>query len=201
MSLALLVVAPVMLLIALAIRLDSPGSALFRCERLGMRARRLWMIKFRKMHDGAHGLGLTTDDDARFTRVGGLLARFKLDELPQLWHVLKGEMSLIGPRPESPEFAERFPLEYQRITQVKPGLVGLSQLAFASESRILDDDDPVAHYVGALLPQKVRLDEMYVREWSIWMDLRILPWSVPAVLLRAQVAVHRETGRLSLRRR
>jgi lipopolysaccharide/colanic/teichoic acid biosynthesis glycosyltransferase len=200
-GLALLALLPVVLAAVILVRLDSPGPAFFRCQRAGFRGRMLRMLKFRKMHDGASGRALTTDDDDRFTRIGIWLARTKLDELPQLWHVLKGEMSLVGPRPEDLEFVQRHSDEYDRILGVRPGITGLSQLAFAEESAILDDVDPLGHYVERLLPQKVGLDRMYASKRSLLLDLRILFWTVAAVLLRRQVAVHRDSGKMNLRRR
>jgi lipopolysaccharide/colanic/teichoic acid biosynthesis glycosyltransferase len=200
-GLLLLLLLPVILLAALLIVLDSPGGPFFRCERAGHRGRGLRMLKFRKMHRDAHGRALTTDDDERFTRVGAWLAKFKVDELPQLWHVLRGEMSLVGPRPEDPSFVQCHGSEYDHILAVRPGITGLSQLAFAEESRILDDDDPLGHYVDRLLPQKVRLDRLYASERTLLLDLRILFWTVAAVILRRPVAVHRGSGRMNLRRR
>jgi lipopolysaccharide/colanic/teichoic acid biosynthesis glycosyltransferase len=159
------------------------------------------MLKFRKMHHNASGAPLTMSGDARFTRIGRLLARTKIDELPQLWHVLRGEMSLIGPRPEDPGFVAERPDDYDEILQVRPGITGLSQIAFAEESEILCKVDPLEHYRSAIFPQKIRLDRMYAACPSVRMDLKILFWTAAAVLLRRQVAVHRETGRMNLRRR
>ena len=144
----LLILLPLLVLLALLVKLESPGPVLFRAERVGYRGQRLRMLKFRKMHHGATGPNLTVDDDGRFTRVGAFLARTKLDELPQLWHVLIGEMSLVGPRPETADFVERTSSFYERILAVRPGITGLSQLAFAQESRILDDENPISHYTG-----------------------------------------------------
>src|SRR4051794_31242228 len=166
-GLALLLLTPLFLLIALLIAVDSPGPVFFRAERIGYRGRRLRMLKFRKMHPDATGGPLTVANDARLTRVGAWLVRAKLDELPQLWHVLRGEMSLVGPRPESPAYVARFPAEYEQITRVRPGMTGLTQLAFAREGRILDPRDPGGHYVRALLPQKVLLDGLYAARPSV----------------------------------
>jgi lipopolysaccharide/colanic/teichoic acid biosynthesis glycosyltransferase len=110
-------------------------------------------------------------------------------------------MSLVGPRPEDPSFVGLRQTDYEQILQVKPGITGLSQLAFVRESEILDSRDPVADYVARLLPQKVRIDRLYVTGRSILMDLRILGWTAITVLFKREVAVHRSTGRLSLRRR
>ncbi|MGH2921675.1 MAG: sugar transferase, partial [Gaiellaceae bacterium] len=153
------------------------------------------------MHDDASGPALTTKGDARFTRLGHFLAKSKLDEVPQLWNVLKGQMSLVGPRPEDPGFVEGWSDEYRSILEVRPGITGLSQLAFAKESEILDPEDSIADYVDRILPQKIRMDQLYARRRSLLMDFRIVLWTVAAVLLRRPVAVHRETGRLNVRRR
>ena len=193
--------APALLLLAVLVRLDSPGPVFYRCRRVGYGGEIFEMLKFRKMHHRAEGAHLTAHADARFTRAGKWLARLKADELPQLWNVVRGDMSLVGPRPESPVFAYRFPQEFDQITRVRPGIVGLSQLAFAEESRILDPDDPTSHYLGRILPQKIALDRMYAERWHFGVDLRVVVWTAAAVLLRRPVAVHRETGKMRLRRR
>jgi lipopolysaccharide/colanic/teichoic acid biosynthesis glycosyltransferase len=187
--------------IVLLIRLDSPGPGFYRCRRIGFRGREFMMLKFRKMHDDAAGPALTTKSDERFTRLGHFLAKSKLDEVPQLWNVLKGQMSLVGPRPEDPSFVEELADEYEAILEVRPGITGLSQLAFARESEILDPEDSVGHYISRILPQKVLMDQLYARRRSLLMDARILFWTVAAVLLRRSVAVHRATGRMNVRRR
>lgn len=197
----LLVLLPFIVLSAIAVRLDSPGPAFVRVDRIGWRGGRLRMLKFRKMHDDATGPALTKENDERFTRLGPLLAKLKLDEIPQLWHVLTGDMGLVGPRPESAEFVELHRGEYQAILSVRPGITGLAQIAFAEESRILDDENPVNHYVGHILPQKVALDIMYAQERSVWLNVRVLLWTAAAVVMRRQVAVHRESGKMNLRKR
>ena len=192
---------PVGLLVALAIKLDSPGPVFFRCPRVGSGGRPFGMLKFRKMYDGARGPGLTATEDDRFTRVGRVLARSKLDELPQLWNVLRGQMSLVGPRPEDPSFVATRPEDFALVLSVRPGITGLSQLAFANESAILDPDDRVTDYLDRILPQKMGLDALYACRRSLAMDIRILSWTVVAVILRRDVAVHRGSGRTTLRRR
>jgi lipopolysaccharide/colanic/teichoic acid biosynthesis glycosyltransferase len=192
---------PLLLLIAVLIVLDSPGPVFYRAERVGIRGRPLRMLKFRKMHADARGVALTVADDDRLTRLGNWLARTKLDELPQLWHVLRGEMSLVGPRPESPTFVARFPADYDLILQVRPGITGYTQLAFARELSILDPHDPQGHYLHALLPQKVGLDRIYAGRVSTRRDMRILLATFALLFLRQPVAVHRTTAALTLRRR
>ncbi len=197
----LVLLLPVIVLLAVVIKLDSPGPLFFRCRRVGFRGRDLEMLKFRKMLISAPGPALTVPEDARFTRVGRFLASTKLDELPQLWNVLKGEMSLVGPRPEDPQFISLYPEEYERILTVKPGVTGLCQLAFAREGELLSPGDRIGMYIQNLLPQKVQIDTLYASGRTLAMDLRILVWTGVAVLLRRDVAVHRESGRLSVRRR
>ncbi|MGH3136695.1 MAG: sugar transferase [Gaiellaceae bacterium] len=197
----LVLLAPIIVIVCAAIKAESRGGVLYRCRRIGLGGREFLMLKFRKMHDGASGPPLTLSSDARLTRVGRFLTRSKLDEIPQLWNVLRGQMSLVGPRPEDASFVELLEGEYRMILTVKPGITGLSQLAFARESEILDREDRIADYVTRLLPQKARLDAMYALNPSFRMDLRILAWTAVAVVLRRDVAVHRKNGRLSARHR
>ena len=192
---------PLIVVLAVAIKLESRGPILFRGHRVGRGGRDFRILKFRKMYDGAQGPPLTAADDARFTRIGRFLARTKLDELPQLWNVLRGDMSLVGPRPEDPSFVRPRRREFEAILRARPGITGLSQLAFARESEILGDDDRSGDYVRRILPQKLHLDRIYVERQSFGLDLRILWWTAAAVVLRRDVAVHRESGRLSIRRR
>ena len=200
-ALGLIVLSPLLLLIALLVVCDSPGPIFYRAERVGFRGRPLRMLKFRKMRVEARGGALTVAGDERLTRLGAWLVRTKLDELPQLWHVLRGEMSLVGPRPESPCFVSRFPRDYALIVTVRPGLTGYTQLAFAREATILDARDPQGHYVDAILPQKVAVDRLYATSPSLRRDLEILAATTITLILRQPVAVHRMTGALTLRRR
>ena len=189
---------------AVVIKLESTGPVLYRCRRVGRHGREFEMLKFRKMWADAAGPPLTSVTDERFTRVGAWLARTKLDELPQLWNTLRGEMSLVGPRPEEPEFVAASAAAFAPVLAVKPGMTGFCQLAFARESAVLDRGEPerrVERYLEHILPQKLALDGIYVRRQSLILDLRILLWTVVCVFFRREVAVHRETGELSLRRR
>jgi lipopolysaccharide/colanic/teichoic acid biosynthesis glycosyltransferase len=192
---------PVMLVLALAVKLGSRGPVFYRCRRVGLGGREFAMLKFRKMRHDAVGPALTCARDERFTRCGSFLARTKLDELPQLWNVIRGEMSLVGPRPEDPSFIALYPRDYAEILRARPGITGLSQLAFAREGRLLDGPDPLRRYVERLLPQKIALDQLYVARRSTGMDLRILVWTLVTVLFGIEVSVDRGSGRLSVRRR
>jgi lipopolysaccharide/colanic/teichoic acid biosynthesis glycosyltransferase len=200
-SCMLLVFAVPIALLVLLIRIDSPGPGFYRCRRIGFRGREFGMLKFRKMHRDAAGGALTAVDDERFTRLGRFLANTKLDEVPQLWNVIKGDMSLVGPRPEDPGFVQADADAYREICTVRPGITGLSQLAFAKESEILDPEESEQHYVSQIFPQKVRMDRLYAEQRSLGMDFRIIAWTVAAVVFGRAVAVHRETGQMNVRRR
>jgi lipopolysaccharide/colanic/teichoic acid biosynthesis glycosyltransferase len=197
---ALVILAIPLAAIALVVVLDSPGPVFYRADRVGYRGRPLRMLKFRKMREDATGGALTLAEDERLTRAGRWLVHGHLDELPQLWHVVRGEMSLVGPRPESPSFVARFAEDYEVILQVRPGLTGYAQLAFARESAILDPSDPQRHYLETVMPQKVAMDRLYASHRNIVIDVKILIATV-LTLFGPPVAVHRSTGAITRRRR
>lgn len=202
LSLVLLLVAlPLLVLIAVAIKLDSPGPVFYRVRRVGYRAQPLLMLKFRKMHHDARGGPLTAPDDPRLTTVGAFLTRWRLDELPQLWNVVRGEMSLIGPRPEDPAFVALHRDDYEQILAVRPGMTGLSQIAYKEESRIVDGRRLVEDYVTRILPQKLTMDKLYASILGPRLDLAIVFWTLVTMLLRRPVSVNRRTGGMNLRRR
>jgi lipopolysaccharide/colanic/teichoic acid biosynthesis glycosyltransferase len=198
-ALLLVMMLPTFALVSLAIRLESPGGTFYRCRRVGQHGRELYLLKFRKMHADAAGPVLTVLDDRRLTRVGRFLAQWKLDELPQLWSVLRGEMSLVGPRPEDPHFVAVAPEAFREILALRPGITGLSQLAFANETSLLRDADPYTYYVERLLPQKLQLDRLYAQRRSVWLNIKILAWTARVVLFGSSVAVDRQTAMLTVR--
>jgi lipopolysaccharide/colanic/teichoic acid biosynthesis glycosyltransferase len=199
--LLLVFLAPLLACVSIAIQLDSRGPVFYASRRVGFRGCAFDMLKFRKMRVGASGPALTIAGDERFTRLGRFLAAARLDEIPQLWNVLRGQMSLVGPRPEDPEFVFAHRDDYAAILEVRPGITGLCQLAFAKEAAILDPADRLRDYVERLLPQKMSIDRLYAASRSFRMDLWILAWTATAIILRRDIAVHRTTGRLSLRKR
>lgn len=197
----LIVLMPLLLVVALAIVVDDGRPIFYRGRRVGHRGQLLHLLKFRKMTRSATGSALTVAGDRRFTRVGRFLAATKLDELPQLWNVLSGEMSLVGPRPEDPSFVTMYSSDFERVLAVKPGITGLSQLAFQREAEVLDVLDREADYAARVLPQKIGMDLLYAERRTFGMDLRILMWTFFGVALHASVAVDRRSGRLGWRRR
>lgn len=177
-SLALLLLAPVFIVAAIAIRLESPGPVFFRQERIGCHGKRFRMVKFRTMVADAARLGpnVCATRDPRVTRVGAFLRRSFIDEAPQLLNVLAGHMSLVGPRPETPEYVLLFTPEERRILSVRPGMAGPSTLAYSrDEPAILARQaDPDGYYRTQLLHQRVAADLTYVDRWTLATDLRIL---------------------------
>lgn len=176
-AIGLALLAPLLLLIGLTVRLTSRGPVFFRHERLGRGFRPFGVLKFRTMVQDAPRLGgpITFGNDPRITCVGRWLRKTKLDELPQLINVLRGEMSLVGPRPEVRRYVEAFHEDYEIILQVRPGVTDLASIRYLDEAAVLGDaSDPEAEYLHRVLPEKIRLAKQYVREQSMWLDLKIL---------------------------
>ncbi|CAN7457013.1 sugar transferase [Massilia sp. LjRoot122] len=184
-SAGLLVLAPVLLLIAFWIRLDSPGPVLYRQQRVGRCGRLFTIYKFRTMQQRTvDGPQLTVGADPRVTRAGRFLRHYKLDELPQLWNVVQGSMSLVGPRPEVPRYVDRYPPEQRRLVlSVAPGITDWAAIRYKDENAILARAaDPERAYVEAVLPVKLDYYVRYVKERSFWGDVRILAHTLLAVV-------------------
>jgi lipopolysaccharide/colanic/teichoic acid biosynthesis glycosyltransferase len=182
---ALAVALPLMLIIAVAVRLTSKGPVLFRQNRVGRNGLEFRFMKFRTMTDGVTGPGVTARGDSRVTVVGRVLRKTKLDELPQLIHVISGEMSVVGPRPELPEFMQELPAGQRSVLWLRPGITGLATLHFRNEEELLARVPPEHlrdYYITAVLPQKVRLDLEYAGKASLFMDVMILFRTVIAIV-------------------
>jgi lipopolysaccharide/colanic/teichoic acid biosynthesis glycosyltransferase len=164
---------PLLLLIAIAVKCGDRGPVFYRQQRVGLFGKRFWIWKFRTMVVNADkiGLSVTKDGDARITPIGRLLRKTKLDELPQLWNVVRGDMSLVGPRPEVPRYVERYTEEQRQILGLKPGITDLASLEFSNEEEILSAASNVEeYYVGYCVPRKIELNRIYAERASIWQD-------------------------------
>ena len=178
----LVVLSPLMLLTAFLIKIDSPGRVFFKQERVGRSFRPFLIYKFRTMVQDApqRGAAITTGGDPRITRVGRFLRTTKVDELPQLVNVLRGDMSLVGPRPEVPRYVEMFREDYLEILKLRPGITDLASLKYQNESDLLGQaDNPENEYVRRILPDKIRLSKEYVERASFVFDIRLILKTLP----------------------
>ena len=174
---ALVVLFPLLVLSALLIKLDSPGPIFFKQERIGRNFRPFWIYKFRTMAQDAPARGglVTIGEDARVTRVGRLLRKSKIDEIPQLTNILKGDMALVGPRPEVRYYVELFRRDYEEILKVRPGLTDLASLKYRDEAALLGKAaNPEDEYRTRVLPDKIRLAKDYLRRSSFLFDLSLI---------------------------
>jgi lipopolysaccharide/colanic/teichoic acid biosynthesis glycosyltransferase len=173
----LIVTSPVLLFCAVAVRLDSRGPVFYRQLRVGQFGRTFQIFKFRTMIDGTdkNGSKLTAFGDARITRVGKVLRKTKLDEIPQLLNVFRGEMSLVGPRPEVPEYTEKYTSMERMVLEVRPGITGPASLAYIDEERLLATAvDQEKFYVNTIMRRKLRVDLAYCRKVCLLGDARII---------------------------
>lgn len=181
----LLLLSPLLLAVAAWIKLDSHGPVMFRQERVGRFGRTFRIHKFRTMRVDAPALGpqITIGDDARITRSGRWLRASKVDELPQLWDVLRGAMSLVGPRPEVPRYVAMYPAELRELVlSVRPGITDPASLSFRNESELLARaEDPEREYVEVVMPMKLGLAADYVRNASLGGDIRLILATLGAI--------------------
>jgi lipopolysaccharide/colanic/teichoic acid biosynthesis glycosyltransferase len=176
-TIVMLVVAiPVMLVVAVMIAVAMPdGAILFRQERIGQYGKTFRIVKFRTMRANSDGSSVTVMGDGRVTRLGRFLRRYKLDELPEVWNVLKGDMSLVGPRPDVPGYADKLEGEERLILQLKPGLTGTATLKYRNEEELLaKQDDPIRYNDEVIWRDKVRINLQYYYNHSLMGDVRIL---------------------------
>ena len=185
-GLGLVVLSPLLGVIAAAVRLDSDGPVFYRAPRAGRAGRPFTMYKFRTMRvrQDLERDRITRHGDDRITRVGRLLRKSRLDELPQLWHVLVGDMSLVGPRPEDPHYVELYSDHQRRVLDARPGITSLASLRYHDEQALLVGPDWERTYVERVMPAKLEIDLAYVERQSLGLDLRIL--AATALLLTGQ---------------
>ena len=177
---------PILFVCAVAVKLSSPGPVLYLGKRTGRYGVPFKIFKFRSMREDAERTGGTTTgkNDTRITSVGKFLRKYKLDELPQLFNVLRGEMSFVGPRPEVAEYTEMYSVEEQEILSVRPGITDLSSLTFSDLQSHVGSENPDEAFRRYVLPQKNRLRLKYAREHTILMDFIILMKTVLLVVAK-----------------
>jgi lipopolysaccharide/colanic/teichoic acid biosynthesis glycosyltransferase len=180
----LICLSPLLLLVPTLIKLESSGPIFFRQKRMGRYFRPFYIFKFRTMvhHTGANGSLITSAGDPRITRCGRVLRKMKIDEIPQLINVLKGDMSLVGPRPEVPQYVEAFQEDYDFILKVRPGLTDLASLKYRNEEAILSRcEDPEKAYITTILPDKINLARQYIDQSSLLFDIRLILKTVTTI--------------------
>lgn len=206
-SIVLLLSAPICLVAALLIKLDSKGTVWFIQQRVGRNRRRkpaaasqysgiehrkrnlfgkpLYMYKFRTMvaQASTHGPKITAQDDNRITRVGKILRNWKLDEIPQFYNVLKGDMSIVGPRPEIYDYVQHYSVEQLQVLDVKPGITDLASIKFRNESQLLAQCDNIQdYYIQTIMPKKLQLNMIYLKRRSLFYDTFLILQTVKAIL-------------------
>jgi lipopolysaccharide/colanic/teichoic acid biosynthesis glycosyltransferase len=175
--LGLLVLSPLILFAAFLIKVDSPGPVFFKQRRVGKGFCPFVIYKFRTMVQDAAQIGssITVGADPRITRIGTFLRKTKIDELPQLINVLKGEMSFVGPRPEVPRYVEMYREDYEEVLRVRPGITDMASLIYRDEATILGrSENPEEKYVRQILPEKIKLAKEYTRQSSLFFDLVLI---------------------------
>jgi lipopolysaccharide/colanic/teichoic acid biosynthesis glycosyltransferase len=175
-AIGLAVVSPVMAIVAILVKLDSAGPVFHVAERVGEGGRIFRLYKFRTMTVGSDrsGPAITTSDDARITRVGRILRRTKLDELPQLLNVLNGDMSLVGPRPESPHYVRLYTAAQREVLKVRPGITGAASLVYRNEAAMLSGADWEQQYVNEIMPHKIAIELDYLARRTLVRDLELM---------------------------
>ena len=188
----LLVCAPVLVVCAIAVWLDDGAPIFFGQVRVGKEGRPFRLVKFRSMRQAKSGARITVSGDTRITRVGAFLRRYKLDEAPQLWNVLKGDMSLVGPRPEVPSFVNLTSPEWRTVLAVKPGITDLATLVYRNEETELGTvADPERYYTEVVLPAKLGLSIAFIRAAGFWLESKLIVCTVYYSVFPAKFDIHR----------
>ncbi len=182
---ALLLLLPVFILLIILISIDSSGGAFYRQLRVGKNAKLFKILKFRTMHKGSDKKGLLTvrGRDPRLTRIGYFLRQYKLDELPQLFNVLIGDMSIVGPRPEVPKYVEMYTQEQRQVLSVKPGLTDPASMCYLHENELLrESDNPEETYINEVMPKKLEISMEYINKRSFWYDMKLILRTISGIL-------------------
>ncbi|NLL31647.1 MAG: sugar transferase [Clostridiales bacterium] len=173
----IIIISPILTIVAICIKLDSKGKVLFLQKRVGKNGMPFNIYKFRTMVSDAEKLGkqITIGKDSRITRVGAFLRKYKIDELPQLFNVLKGDMSLVGPRPEVPKYVDLYTEEERKVLEVRPGITDLASLRYSDENEILGKvENPEEYYINVIMKDKLKLNLEYIEKSNIIFDIYLI---------------------------
>ena len=173
----IIILSPIFIIVSIAIKMDSKGNVLFLQRRVGRYEKEFNIYKFRTMVTDAEKLGkqITVGNDSRITRVGAFLRKTKIDELPQLFNVLKGDMSLVGPRPEVPKYVNLYTEEQKKVLNVRPGITDMASLRYRDENDILGKvDNPEEYYINVIMKDKLSLNLQYIEKSNIFFDIYLI---------------------------
>lgn len=183
----LVLLGPVFLIMAVWIKLDSSGPVFYKQTRVGKNGRNFLLYKFRSMRVGSDKTGLLTvgEKDPRITKSGSYIRKFKLDEFPQLINVLRGEMSIVGPRPEVPKYVALYNEEQMKVLEVRPGISDWSSIRFRNENELLaQSENSEAFYISEIMPEKLRMNLEYIRTNNFWTDLKIIFMTLKKIIFK-----------------
>ncbi len=176
-GLGLIILSPFLLFVAIRIKMGSDGPVFFKQIRVGEKGREFKILKFRTMVVDAEKLGrqITVGNDSRITKIGAFLRKYKIDELPQLINVFKGDMSLVGPRPEVPRYVNMYTEEQRKVLDVKPGITDLASIRYRDENELLGQaENPDEFYINTIMPDKLALNLEYINKSNIFLDIYII---------------------------
>ncbi len=181
----LILLSPLLLFISIIIKLGSKGSVIYVQQRVGKNNKNFNLLKFRTMKVDSERKGLLTigKNDSRITSTGYFLRKYKLDELPQLLNVIKGEMSFVGPRPEVRKYVDMYNKEQKKILEVRPGITDIASIKYRNESELLNGStDPEKYYIIALMPDKINMNIAYIKDSSLFKDIKVILKTLLAIL-------------------
>lgn len=179
----IIILAPLLLFVAIWIVIESPGGPIYTQQRVGRNKKLFQIYKFRSMYLHSEGRQLTISSDLRITRVGQFIRRTKIDELPQFFNVLKGDMSFVGPRPEVPRYVAYYSSEQEEVLKMRPGITDIASIEYLYENELLDNsDDPEKTYVNKILPEKLRLNLAYIENFSFVNDIKVILKTIRCLL-------------------
>lgn len=176
---------PVFVAVVILLKLDSKGSIFYKQLRVGLNQKNFKLIKFRTMYTDSDRASLLTigDHDSRITRVGYWLRKYKIDELPQLMNILKGEMSFVGPRPEVLKYVELYDASQMKVLSVKPGITDWASIQYIDENKLLAAaEDPESFYINTIIPSKISQNLKYIDHHNLWVDLKIISYTLKSII-------------------
>ncbi|ATP56094.1 glycosyl transferase [Pedobacter ginsengisoli] len=183
----MLFLSPLFIVVVILLKLDSRGSIFYKQIRVGLNQKNFELIKFRTMYTDSDRAGLLTigDHDSRITRVGCWLRKYKIDELPQLINILKGEMSFVGPRPEVLKYVALYDASQIKVLSVKPGITDWASIQYIDENQLLATaEDPESFYINTIIPSKITQNLKYIDHHNIWVDLKIISYTLKSIIRR-----------------